>query len=162
MRAGIESHGCKDFQSLLSSFAKEHQINKIVGFALGSMCYLDRGQDEEKLYHCKRSASQHALQLTIKDWLHERDRGTEMAGSIASYVQDPGYTDIDKEILTEAGLEVIDDPRGWLEVDEQTVLLSIAPNVPTKEIVADLARPAIVIWCRVTERNYITKEEGSL
>jgi hypothetical protein len=75
-------------------------------------------------------------------------------------VQDPWYTTIDKEILRKAGLEVIDDPCGWLEVDEQSVVLSIAPNVSTKEIIADLARPAIVIWCRITDLNYITKEEG--
>ncbi|OQD86524.1 hypothetical protein PENANT_c007G00930 [Penicillium antarcticum] len=158
------SQTCTDFQNLLSSFAKGHRINKIVGFALGSMSYLDKGQGEEKSYHRRRSASQHALQLTIRDWVLGRngDSAGGEIGSIASYVQDPYYTAIDKEVLTKAGLEVIDDPRGWLEVDEQSAVLSIAPNVSVKEIIADLARPAIVIWCRVTEKDYITKEEGSL
>ncbi|KAJ5757611.1 uncharacterized protein N7511_006305 [Penicillium nucicola] len=166
MQEWKDSQTCYDFRKLLSTFAKDHQIDKIVGFALGSMSYLDKGQGDEKTYHCRRSASQHALQLTIKDWLFERNRGSAGSGSgsggIASYVQDPWYTAIDKGILTKAGLEVIDDPRAWLEVDEQSVVLSIAPNVPVKEILADLARPAIFIWCRVTEKNYITKEEGSL
>lgn len=44
---------------------------------------------------------------------------------------------------------MIEDPRGWLEVDEHSILLSIAPNVPVKEIIADIARPAAIIWCRV-------------
>lgn len=62
-------------------------------------------------------------------------------------------TSVDREMLADVGFEVIDDPRGWLEVDEQSVVLSISPNVPVKEIIADIARPAVVIWDRVESED---------
>lgn len=58
-------------------------------------------------------------------------------------------TSVDRDVLADIGFEMIDDPRGWLEIDERSVVLSVAPNVPVKEIIADTARPAIVIWSRV-------------
>jgi hypothetical protein len=60
-----------------------------------------------------------------------------------------GDSEVDKKLLDEAGIEVIEDPRGWLEVDEHSIVLSIASNVPSKEIIADISRPAVIIWCRV-------------
>lgn len=62
-------------------------------------------------------------------------------------------TSVDREILADSGFEMIDDPRGWLGVDERSVVLSVAPNVPVKEIVADTARPAIVVWNRVHDED---------
>ena len=92
-----------------------------------------------------RAASQHGLLLTLKEWLQQRNPKEE----IPCYAQDPIYNSMDKQILGEAGGEVIDDPRGWLEVDEQSMMISVAPNVPVKEIITDIARPAVIIWCRV-------------
>jgi hypothetical protein len=62
-------------------------------------------------------------------------------------------TSVDREVLTDIGFEMIDDPRGWLEIDERSVVLSVAPNVPVKEIIADTARPAVVIWNRVPNED---------
>ncbi|KAJ6117771.1 hypothetical protein N7523_005522 [Penicillium sp. IBT 18751x] len=51
-------------------------------------------------------------------------------------VTDPMGTSVDREVLEDIGFEMIDDPRGWLEIDERSVVLSVAPNVPAKEIIA--------------------------
>lgn len=70
-------------------------------------------------------------------------------------MQDPEYTSVDREILDGFGLQTVDDPEGFLKVDEQSIVLSIAPNVPVKHIIADIARPAVVIWFHVEEKGTV-------
>ncbi|CAG7983926.1 unnamed protein product [Penicillium salamii] len=134
-----ESETCKNFKSILSSFASGHDINNIVGLACGSLALPENDS----------AASQTALLVTVRNWLKERDPNK----NVSCYIQDPMNTPVDKEVLADVGFEMIDDPRGWLEVNEQSVVLSVAPNVPVKEIIADIARPAIVIWYRVEDEE---------
>jgi hypothetical protein len=133
------SDTCKNFKSTLSSFARGHDINKIIGLACGSLA----------LPNNDSAVSQTALLVTVRNWLEERDQNK----NVSCYIQDPMNTPVDKEVLADIGFEMIDDPRGWLEVDERSVVLSVAPNVPIKEIVADIARPAILIWYRVEDEE---------
>ncbi|KAJ6116211.1 hypothetical protein N7523_005892 [Penicillium sp. IBT 18751x] len=134
-RAWEESEACRRFKSILSSEVSSHEINKIVGLACGSLA----------LPNNERAANQIALLVTVRKWLKERNQKDD----ILCYMQDPMGTSVDREVLGDIGFEMIDDPRGWLEIDERSVVLSVAPNVPAKEIIADTARPAIVIWNRV-------------
>lgn len=141
-----ESPACEKLKTILSSSAKYHEIDKVIGFALGTMsreCVNEDGTLDTR--SAWRSASQHALLVTMTEWLQERDHKEK----VLCYSQDPDYSEVDKKILDEAGIEVIEDPRGWLEVDENSIVLSIAPNVPVKEIITDIARPAVIIWCQV-------------
>ncbi|KAJ5496653.1 hypothetical protein N7463_008640 [Penicillium fimorum] len=141
-----ESPACENLKTILSSSAKNHEIDKIVAFALGTMSHQRFNVDGSLQTTAGwSSALQHALLVTVIEWLKERDQKEK----VLCYSQDPAYTEVDKKILDEEGIEVIDDPRGWLEVDEQSVVLSIAPNVPVKEIITDISRPAVIIWCRV-------------
>jgi hypothetical protein len=130
-----ESESCQRFKSILSSEVNSHDINKIVGLACGSLA----------LPNNECAANQTALLVTVRKWLKERNQNDD----IFCYMQDPMNTSVDREILADIGFEMIDDPRGWLEIDERSVVLSVFPNVPVKEIIADTARPAIVIWNRV-------------
>ncbi len=44
-------------------------------------------------------------------------------------------------------IKVLDHPiSGFLEVDEASVVVSIAPNVPVKQIVSDISTPAMILW----------------
>ncbi|CAG8909103.1 unnamed protein product [Penicillium egyptiacum] len=141
-----ESPACEKLKRILSSSAKNHEIDKVVGFALGTMSsqyFIEDGSLRTE--DGWRSGSQHALLVTIVEWLKERDDKQK----VLCYSQDPAYTEVDEKILKEAGIEVIEDPRGWLEVDEHSIVVSISPNVPAKEIITDIARPAVVIWYRV-------------
>jgi hypothetical protein len=52
-------------------------------------------------------------------------------------------------ILRENGITVLDDPEGFLEVDDSTLVISCAAQVPVKQITLDLARPAAMIWDRI-------------
>lgn len=39
-----------------------------------------------------------------------------------------------------------DDPSGFLEVDKNTLVFSIGPTVPVKEIICDMHMPAGMVW----------------
>ncbi|KAJ5160127.1 uncharacterized protein N7482_007131 [Penicillium canariense] len=131
-----ETEVCQQLKQVLHRHAATHRITKVVGLALSAMSI--------RVDDCPRSYIQHALLLTLRNWLAERD-GTE----VTCYAQDPGYRSVDKEVLRAHNIQVIDDPQAWLEIDDQSVVFSVAPNVPVKEIVADIARPGIIIWERV-------------
>ncbi|KAJ5093315.1 hypothetical protein N7456_009176 [Penicillium angulare] len=130
---------CKNLKSILRSFASGHPINKIIGFACGSLA----------LPNNHHVSVQTALLVTVRNWLKERYNDSD----VSCYIQDPMNTSVDKEVLADIGFEMIDDPRGWLEVDERSFVLSVAPNVPVKEIIADIARPAIAVWYKVEEED---------
>jgi hypothetical protein len=134
-QAWEESETCQRLKSILSSEVSSHDINKIVGLACGSLA----------LPNNECAANQTALLVTVRKWLKERNQNDD----IFCYMQDPMNTPVDREVLADIGFEMIDDPRGWIEIDERSVVLSVSPNVPVKEIIADTARPAIVIWNRV-------------
>jgi hypothetical protein len=67
-------------------------------------------------------------------------------GSLCSKsgVQFCGSTDVGAK-----GIEVVDDPKGWLAVNKQSIVLSVGPDVPVRESIADMAEPPIIIWNRV-------------
>ncbi|KAJ5606097.1 hypothetical protein N7510_008878 [Penicillium lagena] len=146
IRAWQESEMCKRVVHILDSSVAGHDIEKIVAVALGGISNSNS----------HGPAFQHALVLTLREWLHARQK------LICCYAQDPEYKSVDKVVLEEHGIEVIDDPRAWLEVDERSILFSCAPNVPVKEIVADTARPAAVIWERVNDQCCDVEREGKV
>ncbi|KAL2157122.1 hypothetical protein VTH06DRAFT_6410 [Thermothelomyces fergusii] len=128
-------------------------INKVVAFACSSMAW-DLGDDEGPM----RSATQHALVLGVVELLAQRQQQQtgsaddgQMKSEVVCYAQDPVYHPLDKAVLSSEGVVVLDDPRAFLEVDESSVVVSPYPNVPVREIVADIARPVVMIWNRVTE-----------
>jgi hypothetical protein len=103
------------------------------------MAFSDREPSE------MRSAYQHALIITLRDILAERQGHLN---DIGCYAQDPDYTDVDRAVLEQSGITILDDPQGFLEVDDSTVVLSFGPNVPVRQVIADIARPAMMIWDR--------------
>jgi hypothetical protein len=123
------------FKQVLLSAKFPMGINKIVGYALGS--YYAFGKVWEK-----RSLLQHALILLLRDILSFNDG----RGEVKCFLQDPIYDLEEKKTHEALGMTVVDDPEGFLIVDDESVVVSIAPNVPVKQIVLDLCRPAGIIW----------------
>jgi hypothetical protein len=116
------------------------QVNKIVAFACGRMSFY--AQEPWAL----RSAYQHVLILTIRDILCKRQGN---ASKIECFAQVPIYNDVDRKVLEHSGIQVHDDPQGFLETDESTVVLSFGANIPVRQIALDIARPAMMIWDRI-------------
>ncbi|KAJ0413657.1 hypothetical protein BJY00DRAFT_319597 [Aspergillus carlsbadensis] len=116
-------------------------VKRIVAFACGTMSHTDDipGASYDSIF-------QHALLTTTQSLLQR-----ETEGQILCSVQDPAYTDADRAVLDTHGIRVLDDPEGFLEVDGESLIFSCCPNVPVKQIVVDLARPAVIIWDRVKD-----------
>lgn len=138
VKAWKDSEDCKRLTHALAINTFPDQITKIIAFACGSMPGF-RGHEE--------SIMQHALMLTVKDILQKKSPTADK--EIKCYAQDPAYTEVDRAVLEEAGIQVLEDPHGFLEVDDSSVVISFGSNVPVRQIVADIARPAIMIWDKV-------------
>ncbi|KAJ3570025.1 hypothetical protein NPX13_g5875 [Xylaria arbuscula] len=138
------SNQCCQLKSILRTVAsKIPPVQKIVVFACSTMTWDDGSRH--------RSAVQHALILTIRDFLAQLKSSHNI--NIKCYAQDPLYTTIDKQVLHEAGITVLDDPKGFLEIDETTVIISQAPDIPVREVTADITKPAMMIWNKVVQHN---------
>jgi hypothetical protein len=117
-------------------------IDNIVCFGLGPLAGID-GRDTT------RSLTQHAAAKTIAKALSEF-----CGSSISCYAQDPAYTDVDEKVLRSIGITPLNDPKGFLQVGRNTLVLSVNPNVPVKQIIADVQRPVAMLW------NTVQPERG--
>jgi hypothetical protein len=110
------------------------KVKQVIGFACGSLDF-----------NRSRRVVQHASALTISKVLADK----QGSGSIPCYVQDPEYSSTDEAVMSEFGIEILDNPDGFLAVDDASVIICVTPNVPVKQIICDLARPAAMIWDKV-------------
>ena len=138
------SEQCAQLRDVINSLTIPSKLSKIVGFALSYM-YISPGVS-------RQSMVQHSLLLSLREWLSRGD-----PEKLPCYVQDPMYSDHDKSILQSEGVAVVDDPMGFLEMDDENVVVSIYPNVFVKEIVADICRPVLIIWWKMEDRYLLMR-----
>ena len=130
-----ESEACSRVKAIIES--SRPRCSKIVAFALGSLSW------ELKKGWRPRSAFQHALLLSLRKALQAcRPKG----GTVQCIVQDPAYTELDRALLHGSGITTVDDPDGFLQLDDSSAMLSCSPDIPVKEIVSEIALPALIIW----------------
>jgi hypothetical protein len=131
-------------QSALASVPIPAGINKIIAIGCSTITWAD---DDPMI----PSIAQHILALTVRDVLAT----SYGPGSheIKCYAQDPIYTPVDEQVLCHEGFVVVDDPRAFLEVDEASVVISLAADIPARQIIADLTRPAILLWDNVASSD---------
>ncbi len=127
---------CAQLRAAFEAPAYLPKVTKIVAFACSTMAVTTDDREHP--------VAQHAAVLTLREILKARG-----AGEIKCFAQDPMYRDADVEVLEEVGIEVLGDPRAFLEVDGETFVLCVAPNVPVRQVIADIARPAGMVWGRV-------------
>ncbi|KAI1291635.1 hypothetical protein F5Y03DRAFT_376356 [Xylaria venustula] len=116
-------------QEVLASVEIPFVVTKVIGLGLGPLVLNSR------LY--ERCVFQHALISVLRQ---------KFSISLNPFVQDPSYTQRDKDILYSVGLTVLEDPQALLELDESSILLTISPGLPVKDIVVDTCRPGVIIW----------------
>ena len=131
-------------KSALAMVAIPPGINKIVALSCSSMTWVDESTTTAGI-------AQHVLVLKVRDFL-TTVYGPAAPG-IKCYAQDPIYTAVDEQVLGSEGFIVVDDPRAFLEVDESSVVICLSPDIPVYQIIADIARPAILLWDRVTDER---------
>ncbi|KAG7291197.1 hypothetical protein NEMBOFW57_001209 [Staphylotrichum longicolle] len=127
-------------KSSLGSIVIPLGIDKIVAFGCSTISSL---KDDSVV----SSMAQHSLALMIRDFLV--DLYGEHSRTIQCYPENPFYAPIDNLVLSEAGFTIIDDLRAFLEVDETSVVIAMDPDIPVRQIVADTARPAMMVWNKV-------------
>ncbi|KAI0881759.1 uncharacterized protein GGS22DRAFT_181534 [Annulohypoxylon maeteangense] len=127
------------------------KIDRVIGFGCGTLA--------DGRTRCQFSATQHALIFSLQriiSKMHPENnkvrQGLRQACNkdpvelvVRGILQDPAYTDTDKAVLKGMGMEVMGDPCGFLEMDENSFVVSIDLNTPAQQIIENLARPAALI-----------------
>ncbi|VUC26884.1 unnamed protein product [Clonostachys rosea] len=150
-----KSKVCKELADTIAGMAHvTPTIDKVVCFGLGTFSKLPRpgsGGEEDKSeadgLPLRRPMIQHAAALTMATEFGKRVG----KGPLKVFTQDPAYTDTEKQVLRDAGIEVLGGigSLGFTYVDDDTLVFSISPNIPVRQVVADIARPAAMVWCTV-------------
>ncbi|RDH32935.1 hypothetical protein BDQ94DRAFT_170631 [Aspergillus welwitschiae] len=120
-------------------------VTKIIAFGCNSLCSpkLDKFAQE-------RSAYQHAFLLMLRRVLQEM---AWTPTEIEILLQDPAYTKLDKKVLGDCEMTVLDSPKAFLLVDDESFVFSCSPDVPVRQIVMDLATPVGMIWDAVVAES---------
>ncbi|KAI0408371.1 hypothetical protein F4802DRAFT_618538 [Xylaria palmicola] len=137
----------------LSAIVQENQrlwtAGKIVGIGLGPLVRGSRVDDVGNQRSLTRYSFLHALREMI----------AALTGHTRPCIaQDPELSPTAAGILEDAGVTVMEDPRGFLEIDQSTILVSIDPKMPVKQIVSEIARPLAIIWAP----GSVHSERGSM
>ncbi|KAI1372005.1 hypothetical protein F4677DRAFT_463619 [Hypoxylon crocopeplum] len=131
-------------------------VNKVVAFACGTM--VDGSEIK------RDNVTQHAFILSVQKILLKMkgrvarsflppflSKGKSADIGVRCISQDPAYWPLDKQVLFGAGVHVLEDPVAFLEVDHNSIVVSIDANAPIQQIIADLGRPAAIIWQKLVE-----------
>lgn len=103
-------------------------LDKVVAFGCGPLT-LNHGLDDLPM-------NQHAFLLMLQSCIpHSK-----------CYIQDPLYEKEDKHVLESFGFHVLDDPEGFLIVDEASILVSIHVDAPVKQIVVSKFRRSFLLF----------------
>ncbi|KAI0909992.1 hypothetical protein F4823DRAFT_562309 [Ustulina deusta] len=122
-------------ENLLSKYELPPTINKMVCLGLGN-----------DLTSTLELSSRHSAALTLREFLEKK-----LGHTVRLLAQDPEYTSDTKHVLEKEGFEIMgtNGIDGFLEVDENSLVLAICARIRAstrvKEILAELARPAVII-----------------
>ncbi|KAL3478925.1 hypothetical protein BJX99DRAFT_255931 [Aspergillus californicus] len=143
------SKTCKQLTALLQDILGINAVKKVLCFGLGDFCLSmsewvkkehgswDEKYDVENVMSC---IIQHSMAATIAQ-LYSGNK------TLPIFAQDPGYTELAEEILTKKEFEIVGThgAGGFAEIDDETIIISPFINAPVKQIIADLARPVLII-----------------
>ena len=140
--------------------ARKKKVTKIVCFGLGELNFKPpdwwriqnsskpNDEQEAETSVIEGALIHHAIALTMASVA----RAAFGIGEVRLLTQDPRYSDETKDLLQEMGFEVVGDhgAGGFAEMDDESLVFSAFANVPVRQIIADLARPAVIICARGT------------
>jgi hypothetical protein len=143
------SKTCKHLAALVEDILGKNTVKKVLCFGLGDFCRSapewlkkqhgswDEKSEVENVMGC---IIQHSMALTIA----QLSRGNE---PFPLFAQDPEYTEVAEEILTKKEFTIVGThgAGGFAEIDEESIIISPFAAAPVKQIIADLARPVLII-----------------
>ena len=135
--------------ALVKDLLGTNTVKKVLCFGLGDFCrcapeWLKRQHDSwdetSEINHVTGCMIQHSMALTIA----HHCRGNETVPVLA---QDPEYTELAKELLAEKKFDIVGQhgAGGFAELDDESIVISPFAAAPVKQIIADLARPVVII-----------------
>ncbi|KAI1115480.1 hypothetical protein F5Y14DRAFT_460607 [Nemania sp. NC0429] len=138
LRSVIEAFEASDeaaaITRLVTTNLRGCAVNKVIAFGLGRIGVERRGPPTQSFY-------EHAAARVLA-------RAVEAVSSEPGVllVQDPLYTDVCCKVLEEFGFGVVQGfgAKGFALLDRKSVVLAHHPSFPFREIIADLARPALI------------------
>lgn len=143
------SKTCKQLIALVQDVLGTNTVKKVLCFGLGDFCrtapewlkdkhdFWDENSEVKNVMGCM---IQHSMALTIAQLY----RGNEPLPLLA---QDPEYTEVAEDILTKKGVKIVGThgAGGFAEIDEDSIIISPFAAAPVKQIIADIARPLLII-----------------
>ncbi|KAI0517283.1 hypothetical protein F5B22DRAFT_654927 [Xylaria bambusicola] len=110
-------------------------IDKVIAFGLGPIGIVRPHIPRYSLY-------EHAAVIILTNALIE----VSSSKHVFLAVQDPGYTTVCKQVLGEFGFGIVEGfgAKGFALIDDSTVVITHHPSFPFKQIIADIARPAML------------------
>lgn len=143
------SKTCKDLTALVQGVLGTKIVKKVLCFGLGDFCrsapewlkkQYDSWDEDLEVENVMGCMIQHSVALTIAQLC----RGNETLPLIA---QDPEYTEVAEDILAHKEFKIIGThgAGGFAEIDEDSIIISPFAAAPVKQIIADLARPVLII-----------------
>lgn len=149
------SPSCNWLKRKLATVLGARKITKLLCFALGSFALpskreaprLDTPEDElqklkAQLRRQKQTLLAHMLALTVASVA-----GAETGEDVEVFTQEPWYRPTCKNVLEKNGFSVIGEhgAGGLSKIDENSAVFSCCPAFPITQIIADIARPALII-----------------
>ncbi|KAI0004774.1 hypothetical protein F4779DRAFT_633875 [Xylariaceae sp. FL0662B] len=145
------SQKCVELKEVFRRLPIPKGINKILCIGLGDLIQYRVAEDTicpKRLWGIEALSefspmAQHAAAMTIRDVLAERF-GTP---DIELLAQDPVYSEATQRVLTRMGFRIVGrhGAGGFAEIDHNTLVFNYRSIVNVREIIADIARPAVVI-----------------
>lgn len=140
---------CKQLAALVQDLIGTNTVKKVLCLGLGDFCRSapewlkkqhgswDETSDVENVMGCM---IQHSMAITIAQLC----RGNE---TVLLLAQDPDYTELAEYILTKKEFKIVGPhgAGGFAEIDEESIVISAFAAAPVKQIIADLARPMLII-----------------
>ncbi|KLJ12131.1 hypothetical protein EMPG_09559 [Blastomyces silverae] len=142
-------------KALLQRNSNMRKIDKIVAYACGSLVDFETEESGDYPSLARHSFYQHALVITLLEILQNERTDRDAGQKIRCYLQDPIYTNAERDMLAKFDLTVVDGQEGFLLTDDSTAVLSFAPNVCVKQIVLDISLPSMMIWCKVKDGDLL-------
>ncbi|KAI0102416.1 hypothetical protein GGR51DRAFT_574099 [Nemania sp. FL0031] len=140
MRQVIADFEASEEAAALANMVKTNlkgcSVDKVIGFGMGLIGYARPSLSS--LHPFYEYAAARVLAKAAQE--------VSSAPSVAVLVQDPFYTNVCKQVLEEFDIEVIDcfGAKGFALMDRNSIVVAHFPTFPFRELVADLARPALI------------------
>ncbi|KAI1147807.1 hypothetical protein F4825DRAFT_436192 [Nemania diffusa] len=120
--------------NMIRNELKNCTVDKVIAFGLGRIGFI-RDERSQTFY-------EHAAARVVASVVRE----VSSSPTVVLLSQEPLYTEVCRDVLSEFGIEIIEGlgAKGFALVDDNTIVLTHNPGFPLREIVADLARPALI------------------